>query len=165
MVRPAVYLIEDFYPILSKLEATMTSTEWSVVTHTNPDDFFQSFDPQNPGCIVIDYLLPNMTAVEVMRSVRSMNCPIPFVVLTSYMEIPKVVEIMKLGALGVLEKPFDVAEVVKLVKIGVAQDLIGREQRSRALGLRNRIIQLSDREREVLYQVMDGRRSKEMRIR
>jgi DNA-binding NtrC family response regulator len=64
----------------------------------------QSFDPE---LILLDYQMPGMNGVEVLREIRKANKDLPVVMITAYGTIERAVETMKAGADDFITKPFD----------------------------------------------------------
>ena len=64
----------------------------------------ESFDPE---LILLDYQMPGMNGVEVLREIRKANKDLPVVMITAYGTIERAVETMKAGADDFITKPFD----------------------------------------------------------
>lgn len=71
--------------------------------------------------LLIDFRLPDMTGLEVVRALRVRGLRPPFVLISGYGSIPIAVEAMKLGALDVLEKPVSPARLLSTVRSGIAR--------------------------------------------
>ena len=55
---------------------------------------------QNPTTLLLlDYLLPDMTAQELIENLIRRGCPVPFIVMTGQGDEKIAVEIMKLGSI------------------------------------------------------------------
>lgn len=66
--------------------------------------------------IVLDLQLPDIDGAEVIRALREHGVEAEFVVVSGFATVENTVEVMKLGALDVLEKPFDSDELVALFR-------------------------------------------------
>jgi len=99
--------------------------------------------------ILLDYRMPGMDGMQVLRAVKGMNPEIDIVIVTAEGTIDMAVEAMKAGALDYITKPIEFEELLLLVKRvaeGVAfgeerGGLIGREEagRHRPAGLDDRV--------------------------
>ena len=61
----------------------------------------------HPDLILLDYQMPGMNGVEVLREIRKANQEVPVVMITAYGTIERAVEAMKAGADDFITKPFD----------------------------------------------------------
>ena len=65
--------------------------------------------------IFLDLRLPDIDGAETLRQIREINPSIPVIVITGYPD-PKVMEkAIKYGLSGVLEKPFNLADIVAAI--------------------------------------------------
>lgn len=62
-----------------------------------------------PDVIVLDYVLPDMTAIEFIESLRRSSAkPLPRILLcTPYLDVPRIMKAKRAGASGYILKPFD----------------------------------------------------------
>ena len=97
---------------------------------------------------------------ELLRRLKSMSVDLPVIVMTGHGDIALAVDAMKEGAIEFLEKPFD--DEVLLKAVGVALDRCGKEAKKDAekAEIRERLISLSQREREVLEGLIAGHPNK-----
>jgi DNA-binding response OmpR family regulator len=65
--------------------------------------------------LLIDLKLPDMSGLDVIRSLRIENRECAFIVLSAHATVPLVIEAMKLGALDVIDTPFRPDLVVQAV--------------------------------------------------
>jgi two-component system, LuxR family, response regulator FixJ len=124
--------------------------------------FLDAYDAAQPGCLVLDMMMPGMNGLELQRELLDRGIEIPVIVLTGYGDVPTAVRALKNGAVEFLEKPFN--DDVLLEQIRLALMLDGRRRRERdVLDLvHERIARLTPREYEILALVVDGLSSKEI---
>ena len=69
--------------------------------------------------LVVDNLMPDMTGLDLIRelsaSVPEGDCP-QILMMTAYATVDSAIEAMKLGAFDYLQKPFDVDELLVVVR-------------------------------------------------
>lgn len=65
---------------------------------------------KNPGLITIDYNLPDMTGLEVLKQVREFNLDIPVVIVSGQQDLATAIELLKKGAYDYLLKDQDTKE-------------------------------------------------------
>jgi DNA-binding response OmpR family regulator len=62
--------------------------------------------PVSFDLIICDWMMPDITGVEVLRTVRQTDPIVPFLMVTGRAEADAVVEAIELGVSGYLKKPF-----------------------------------------------------------
>ena len=70
------------------------------------------FREQQPDLVVLDYRMPGLDGISVLRSMHVMKPSSIFVLLTGFGTVPLAVEAMKEGADSVLTKPCDVEHIL-----------------------------------------------------
>ncbi|MEU9143061.1 response regulator transcription factor [Streptomyces sp. NPDC048349] len=122
-----------------------------------------------PDVILMDVKMPGTDGIEALRRLRELANPARVLVVTSFTEQRTVVPALRAGAAGYVYKDIDpdaLAGAIRSVHAGhvllqpeVAQVLLAQEDQSGAAG---RPGSLTDREREVLGLVADGRSNREI---
>jgi DNA-binding response OmpR family regulator len=64
---------------------------------------------------LVDYRLPDMTGMTLVRLFQTDRSDLPFVVISAFLDVPAAVEAMKLGAHDVIEKPIAVEQLESAV--------------------------------------------------
>ncbi|MFZ1731782.1 MAG: sigma-54 dependent transcriptional regulator [Bacteroidota bacterium] len=105
--------------------------------------------------VLTDFRMPDLTGMDVLRSVRDINPDIPVVVITAYGNIETAVNIMKLGAFDYLQKPVELEELLLIIERArehcmlVSENRLLREQLAERYSFANIISQSGEME-EVL---------------
>ncbi len=94
---------------------------------------------KNPAFITLDYNMPGMTGLEILKRVRNFNSELPVVIVSGQQDVFTAVELLKLGAYDYIVKDHDTKErlwnIAKNIKenfnlkkkISVLQDEIGKK--------------------------------------
>ena len=157
-----VFVIDDLELCRVSMQMLLESSEYSVLTFANPRDFLDQIRTEIRGCIVVDYSLPTMSGLELIREVRSRGCSMPFIVVTGYGTIPLAVEFMQMGAITVLEKPYRPADLLKSVEWAIATDQREQSMNAHRMSIQSRFVGLTKRELEVLELAREGKPSKQI---
>ncbi len=122
-----------------------------------------------PDVILMDIKMPGTDGIEALRRLRELANPARVLIVTSFTEQRTVVPALRAGAAGYVYKDIDpdaLAGAIRSVHAGhvllqpeVAQVLLAQEDQSASAG---RPGSLTDREREVLGHVADGRSNREI---
>ena len=155
-----VHVIDDDEAVRSSLEFLLRTANIDVRAYDSAVSFLTNFKPTDRGCIIMDVRMPEMSGIELLRRLRDMSIEIPVIVITGHGDISLAVEAMKVGAIDFLEKPFEDDRV--LAAIGFALDR-SQEEGARSverIQARERLAQLSQRERQVLDGLVAGSANK-----
>jgi FixJ family two-component response regulator len=161
-MRPAtVYVIDDDSEVLAATGRLLESAGLTVAAFQSPLAFLASYDGRT-GCIVLDLAMPELTGLDLQQMLAERGRSLPIVFLTGRGDIRSCAEAMKEGAVDFLTKPVDESDLLAAVSraLGKAsaleQEHIDRTRVESALSV------LTPRERQVLEQVVAGRRNKQI---
>ncbi|WNF38422.1 sigma-54 dependent transcriptional regulator [Bacillaceae bacterium IKA-2] len=65
--------------------------------------------------VILDYMLPDMTGLDVLKEIQNRGGNIPVIMLTAYANVESAVSAMKLGATDYLNKPIELEELKNIV--------------------------------------------------
>ncbi|ALV36577.1 response regulator [Streptomyces sp. NPDC101209] len=122
-----------------------------------------------PDVVLMDIKMPGMDGVDALRRLRELDNPARVLIVTSFTEQRTVVPALRAGAAGYVYKDVDpdaLAGAIRSVHAGhillqpeVALALLSQEEANSAPG---RAGSLTEREREVLGLIADGRSNREI---
>jgi DNA-binding NarL/FixJ family response regulator len=122
-----------------------------------------------PDVVLMDIKMPGMDGIEALRKLRDLDNPARVLIVTSFTEQRTVVPALRAGASGYVYKDVDpeaLAGAIRSVHAGhvllqpeVAGALLAQDEPNSGQG---RGTSLTDREREVLGLVADGRSNREI---
>jgi len=81
-----------------------------------------------PDLVITDVRLPGMSGLETFRVIRDIEPKLPVIVMTAFGTTETAIEATKLGAFDYVLKPFEIPEILSLIKQGLEA---GRFMRSR----------------------------------
>ena len=160
--QPTVYIVDDDQATRKSLRWLIETLGVSVQTFPSGPSFLESYDPSQPGCLVLDVMMAGMSGLDVQKELKARNIEIPVIVLTGYGDVPTAVRALKNGAVEFLEKPFDGEVLLDQVRRAIEVDSRRRGECEAANVVRNRLLRLTPRERQILQLVVDGLSSKEI---
>ncbi len=159
-VKPVAYVVDDDESIRTLWRWLLESNGYPVETFQNAAEFLAHYRPGAPGCLVLDLRMPGMSGLELQEHLNSRGVEIPIVFATAHGDVPAAVSALKKGAIDFIEKPFAPREAVAVVANAFRRDADIREQRARRLLIEKRIAALTERERDVLRRVVEGKQNK-----
>ena len=160
--EPTVYVIDDDESIRELLTWLMKRNAIRVEAFPNARSFLKSYRPGAPGCLVLDLYMPGMSGLDLQQSLKEQGVLLPVIFLSGGADVTKAVRAVKEGAIDFIEKPFDYKRILALVQEAIRRDVQARAGRDRDRAVCERVAQLTQREREVLDQVVAGKMNREI---
>lgn len=160
--RPVVYVVDDDIAVRASSEALMGLAGWRCESFTSAEEFLSKPKIAERSCLLLDFNLPDVTGLELQRTLLDHLSEMPIVFLTRHTDVRVAVEAMKRGAIDFLTKPCD--DDVLLAAIRKAFDR-GQERCDNAhitQAIRERRATLSRREHEVMSLVVTGLLNKQI---
>ncbi len=161
-LSPSVLIVDDDPAIREALSSLLRSVGLNVRVFESAREFLSGERPQGPACLVLDVRLPGFSGLDLQQELRRRGEPIPIVFITGYGDIPTTVRAMKAGAMEFLPKPFRERDLLQAIRAGLEEASVLRAQRARLEILRRRVARLTQREREVLAELLSGRLNKQV---
>ena len=133
MIRPTVLLVEDEPAQLEMLAYNLEAEGFDVITADNGEDGLILVDENDPDLIVLDWMMPQLSGIEVCRRLKSNSKTrqIPVLMLSARAEEVDRVRGLETGADDYVVKPYSVIELMARVKAHL--------RRIRAAALGNRL--------------------------
>lgn len=150
-----VYLVDDDSGFRTSLAEILSSVGFACTEWDTPENLLNIDKFARPGCVVLDYRLPTLSGLEVLRKVRE-HSSIPVVLISAYADVRLSVTAMQAGAATVFEKPLDDNEFLSFVERLCYEDRDRTARYQKCVETQNAISQLSDPEREVLELLVKG---------
>ena len=148
-----VRLVDDDLDLLEGLTYMLEEEGWKVRTYPNAESFLELDDKNTPGCIVLDYIMPRVTGVELQQILEKRGFKQPVLFLTAHADLDMAISVFRKGAENLLKKPVDPDELLEAIRKAVERD---RRQRGEVKKSAGRYAALSEREREVIRLVNEG---------
>jgi two-component system, LuxR family, response regulator FixJ len=158
--NPLVLVVDDDSGVRNAMRALLKSVGLNAALYPSAQEFLATFDPNQPGCLVLDIRMPGMSGLELQQELNLRGAVIPVIFMSGHADIPMAVEAMQHGAFDFLQKPFRDQDLLDRIQRAIVKD----GERRLALGERSRIQayleSLTDREREVLDLLTLGKQNK-----
>jgi two-component system, NtrC family, response regulator AtoC len=114
---PKRILIVDDEPLnLDLLDQELADIGHTTERAIDGSEALAKLDTVNPDLVLLDYQMPGMNGIEVLREIRKRDENLPVVIITAYGTIERAVEAVKAGADDFVTKPFDPEHLALVVK-------------------------------------------------
>jgi two-component system response regulator FixJ len=161
-VMPAikhVYVVDDDDDVRDTTALLLKLEGYEVDDFASASSFLKSLSAPYNGCVITDIRMPEMDGVELIAEMRKKCIPLPVIVVTAHADVPLAVQAMKLGAIDLLMKPFDVNGLLAALKAASNQN---ESEQDHLQKVRERLATLTDREADVLHRLLAGMGNKEI---
>src|SRR5574337_115023 len=155
-----VYVIDDDIEVTESLRWLIESVHYKVVTYPNAESFLQIKHIDEPGCIVLDMRMPNMSGLELQEALNQQHIKIPIIFITGHGDIPMAVRAMKAGAIDFLTKPVNNQILLETINKAIKRSIQQQKDSEKSAELHAKITQLTPREREVMNLMVLGKHTK-----
>jgi two-component system response regulator DctR len=110
--------------------------------------------------VLLDMRMTPLSGSMTFERLKALGCPWPVLFLTGHGDVGTAVAAVKMGAWDFLEKPFQDNELVDRVQLALASVDTQQEGEHEARRLRQALLSLSPREKEVLNELIQGHYNK-----
>jgi DNA-binding NtrC family response regulator len=131
--KAKVLLMDDDPAILSAVSEFLRLEEYSVVQVESLKAAYQILESEAPDVAIIDFDLPDGTALDFLAGLKRMNLPLKCIVLTGHGSIDLAVRAIKEGADQFLTKPVNFSVLVAAVKALLHNQQNQRKQMARKM--------------------------------
>ncbi|KNH08681.1 Nitrogen regulation protein NR(I) [Candidatus Burkholderia brachyanthoides] len=164
--QETVFVVDDDEAVRDSLRWLLEANGYRVQCFSGAESFLDVYLPiAHSGaiaCLILDVRMAGMTGLELQEKLIAENSLLPIIFVTGHGGVPMAVSTMKKGAMDFIEKPFDEAELRKLVErmLEKARTESTSVQQQRAAA--ERLGKLTAREHQVLERIIAGRLNKQI---
>jgi FixJ family two-component response regulator len=154
--EPTVFIVDDDRALCEALTFLLESVNLPCRTFRTAQEFLDGYDPDRPGCLVLDVRMPGMSGLDFQGELAVRNYQIPVIMITGYADVSMAVRAIKAGAVEFLEKPFGDQVILECIQQAIERDRKSRKMRAERAEFEERLSRLTPREREVMDLLMEG---------
>jgi two-component system response regulator ArlR len=112
-----ILVIEDEIGIANFLKQGLEEEGYEVLTASNGQSGIDLALSVDVDLILLDWMLPKVTGIDVCKTIRKTNLDVPILFLTAKDTVQDTIEGLKAGANDYIKKPFSFEELLERVKI------------------------------------------------
>lgn len=157
---PCVHIVDDDEAVRSSLRFLIRSVGLQGQVFDSAVDFLKSYDPRQPGCLLLDVRMPGMSGLDLQQELNRRGATIPVIFITGHGDVPMAVAAMQCGAFDFLQKPFRDQDLLDRVQRAMARDAESRGRLAARAEIQARLATLTPRETEVMRLVTSGKANK-----
>jgi len=156
-----VHIVDDDPMVRTAVARLLRLHGFDVVTHDSAQAFLDAYAHDERGCALVDVAMPGMDGLALQSHFAPQEGP-PFVFLSGLADVQACATAMRQGAVDFLKKPVDEAVLVGALETALARDAQARARREGQRDVERRLGTLTEREREILEHVLEGRLNKQI---
>ena len=159
---PVVYIVDDDEVTRSYFDAVLSTANVPCCRVESASAFLDMYDPDQPGCLLLDVEMPGMTGPELQHELNLRGAIIPLIFISSHAGVPTAVDAMLHGAFDFLQKPVSHEILLARVRNALDYDAGNRTILHQRDQMTKRFDALTARERDVLALLIAGHSNKVM---
>ncbi len=158
-VPGTVHVVDDDAAVRDSLVLLLDAAGFAVRAHDSAEALLAQADLE-PGCVLTDVRMPGLDGLGLQRRLAELGRAVSVVVMTGHADVPVAVAAMKAGAVDFLQKPFDEATLLAVLRQALARQHERGAAGAAAAAASARLATLTPREHEVLDQLIAGHANK-----
>lgn len=116
-----ILIVEDEIGISNFLKQGLEEEGFSITTASNGAEGLEKALQSSFDLILLDWMMPKMSGLEVCQNIRKTNKSVPILFLTAKDTVQETIEGLKAGANDYIKKPFSFEELLERIKIHFRQ--------------------------------------------
>ena len=162
--KGTIYVVDDDDGMRRALTLLLGTVGFDTRAYARPSEFLANLKPDEPGCLVLDIRMPEMSGLELQQQLNQSGCMLPVIFITGHGDVPMAVQAMKAGAFEFIQKPFREQDLLDKVNHALRHDAENRQGLARRAEVLKRLETLTPRERQVMDLVVEGGANKVIAI-
>lgn len=158
--NPTVYIVDDDASVRESLSSLIRSEGLAVEVFESPLDFLALPSVKELSCVVLDVRMPGIDGLTLQNKLLAQGKEIPIIFISGHGDVPQAVRAMKAGAIDFLRKPFGDTELLRAIATALSRVSDANREKTSLTALRSRFDQLTPREKEIMFQVAEGKQNK-----
>jgi FixJ family two-component response regulator len=158
-LTPVVTIVDGDAHVRTALVDLIRSAGWLARAFASAGEFLNCPRLLVPGCLVTDVRPSDVHGLELQRQLIG-RAELPIIFMTRELDLSLTVRAMKAGAFEFLTNPFREDAMLAAIGAGIEHSCLALRQKADLLSLHERFESLSNRERQVMALVVQGRMNK-----
>ena len=162
MPHSLVHVVDDDPAMRDSVGFLLDTAGFEVALYEAGTNLLDTLVKPARGCVLADIRMPGVDGLELLRRLRESGHTLPVIMMTGHGDVPLAVEAMKLGACDFIEKPFDDEALLQALRSALDRDGLTKAVDPTLQEFIRRVGTLSERERQVMDQLVVGGSSKDI---
>jgi DNA-binding NtrC family response regulator len=121
-----ILIVDDEPSNRSILSQELIHEGYSVLAASDGREALRKVEASRPDLIILDYMMPDLSGLEVLKELRKKENDTPVVMITAYGTMERAVEAMKEGAYDFITRPFEPDHIALVVRKALERQRLKR---------------------------------------
>ncbi len=160
MIEQTVLVVDDDDAVRDSIKELVESVGLKAQTFASAQSFLESYTTDQAGCLVLDVRMARMSGLTLQAKLKEMGADLPIIFITGHGDIDMAVQVMKVGAVDLIQKPYHEQNLLDSINDALEIDVEKRRTSRKQDALEKQIASLTEREREVMDLLAGGHTNK-----
>ena len=111
-----ILIIDDDDQLRKSFEKLLTEEGYIVESAPSGENGLKRISSKIPDIVILDMRLPGMSGFETFKAIHDIEPKLPIIMMTAYGTTETAIEATKMGAFDYVLKPFDIPDMLKVIK-------------------------------------------------
>lgn len=111
-----ILIVDDDHQLRQSFERLLAAEGYEVLTASSGEAGIRIVREKTPDMTVMDVRMPGMSGLEAYVAMRGIEPRMPVIIMTAFGSMDVAIEAAKMGAFDYVLKPFDIPEILELIK-------------------------------------------------
>ncbi|MFV1923096.1 MAG: response regulator transcription factor [Methylotenera sp.] len=162
MTNATIFIVDDDPAVRDALSMMVEQEGYAVKTFEGAEAFLSAYQQEILGCAVIDVRMPQISGLALQKIMIERQILLPIVFLTGHGDIPMSVDAIKTGAYDFLTKPVTREKLLASIRSAIIESDKRLSEHASIQEAKSLLVDLTDREREVMLLAINGFPNKEI---
>ncbi|NIA28082.1 MAG: nitrogen regulation protein NR(I) [Desulfobulbaceae bacterium] len=129
-----VWVVDDDQSVRWVLEKALRQANMAARSFERAEHLLEAIENGEPDVLITDVRMPGMSGIALLDRLQSKRPKLPIIVITAHTDLENAVAAYKGGAFEYLPKPFDIDEVIELVRKAARKNSVADAAQSKSVG-------------------------------
>jgi len=111
-----ILIIDDDAQLRKSFNKLLIEEGYDIETASSGEIGLEMVNKKPPDLVILDMKLPGMNGLETFKAIHDIEQKLPVIIMTAYGTTETAIEATKMGAFDYLLKPFDIPEMLTIIK-------------------------------------------------
>ena len=132
--QAGIWVVDDDQAIRFVLQRALRRSGFDVECFDSMGAVNKALEKGRPQAILTDIRLPDADGLSLVDTLKQQSIKIPIIAMTAYSDLDQAVSAFQKGVFEYLSKPFDLNEVISVVKRAVAPGVKNEKEKEKKTG-------------------------------
>lgn len=155
-MKTLIRIVDDDPSQRAALRFLLEGSGYEVADYASAREFLTLDDRLIPGCVILDYQMPQMNGLELQEEKNKRGNDLPVIFLSAHGTLQRGIQAMKQGSVDFLEKPVEEEKLLQSISHALSQYLMRKQTGLTPEQAKKILSQLTPREAQVAELLAQG---------